>query len=395
MDVDRKLGIPLLAAAVDRLRIISSRSESVPFTRIIKRIGRRVAKTFLPQGIWSKASDIVEGQARSAPGIIKVLGTDDVAWNQHIDRWCWPETCAAVRRIARRLQPVAVMTEYALLSKCFAELSASTLKVIDTCEVFFRNRERFELEGLTAPFVCSPESEKEALGRADLLIGIQQNETRALMELFPNKRVITVGHSYTQVGERVRIPSDGVVLYVGSSNPFNIHGLCQFLTHAWPQILSQLPLARLRVVGSCPPIEGVDGQRVIYVGRVSDEDLRNEYRTAHVVINPQVAGTGLKIKCVEALTAGCAIVMNETGADGLEEGAGRAFLLARGWPEFAQQVVQILTDDVLRRKLELEAIQLADRLFSMEATFAELGQALADATGHLPSGAPSGTGCSV
>ena len=72
--------------------------------------------------------------------------------------------------------------------------------------------------------------------------------------------------------------------------------------------------------------------------------------------------------------------MNETGADGLEEGAGRAFLLARGWPEFAQQVVQILTDDVLRRKLELEAIQLADRLFSMEATFAELGQALADAT---------------
>ena len=305
-----------------------------------------------------------------------------MAWNQHIDRWCWSETCAAVRRIARRLQPVAVMTEYALLSKCFAELSASTLKVIDTCEVFFRNRERFEVEGLTAPFVCSPESEKEALGRADLLIGIQQNETRALSELFPSKRVITVGHSYTQVGERVRSPSEGVVLYVGSSNPFNTHGLRQFLTHAWPQILSQVPRARLRVVGSCPPIEDVDSQGVVYVGRVSDGHLRNEYRTAHVVINPQVAGTGLKIKCVEALTAGCAIVMNEAGADGLEEGAGRAFLLARGWQEFAQHVVQVLTDDVLRRKLELEAIQLADRLFSMEATFAELRQALADATGH-------------
>ena len=32
---------------------------------------------------------------------------------------------------------------------------------------------------------------------------------------------------------------------------------------------------------------------------MSDEALACEYQTAHVVINPQVAGTGLKIKCVE------------------------------------------------------------------------------------------------
>src|SRR5262245_54905223 len=59
------------------------------------------------------------------------------------------------------------------------------------------------------------------------------------------------------------------------------------------------------------------------------DDLRNECRTARVAINPQVAGTGLKIKCVEALTAGCAIVMNQAGADGQGKpsslpGAGRS-----------------------------------------------------------------------
>jgi len=376
LDADRIHGIPLLAAEVDRLRIVPSPFEGKIFKRLIKRIGRRLGRALLPPTIWSKVSEMWKN--RPAPGAMRSCGTADVGWDQHIDRWCWPETCTVVRRTVRELVPVAVIAEYALLSKSFAGLPTSTLKVIDTVEVFFRNLERFKVDGLTAPFVCSPESEKEALGRADLLIGIQQNETRALMELFPDKQVITVGHSYTQVGERVRNPSRGVVLYVGSSNPFNTHGLRQFLTHAWPVVVSQFPLAQLRVVGSCPRIEGVDSPRVVYTGRVSDEGLRNEYRTAHVAINPQMAGTGLKIKCVEALTAGCAIVMNRAGADGIEEGAGRAFLLAHGWEEFAQHVLQILTDDVVRERFEGEAVRFADRLFSPEATFAELGRALAD-----------------
>src|SRR5262245_324417 len=67
---------------------------------------------------------------------------------------------------------------------------------------------------------------------------------------------------------------------------------------------------------------------------------------------------------------------------------GKAFLRARGWPEFAQHVMQVLTDDVLRRELESEAMRFANRLFSVEATFAELGQALADATGQKRPGVP-------
>jgi glycosyltransferase involved in cell wall biosynthesis len=95
-----------------------------------------------------------------------------------------------------------------------------------------------------------------------------------------------------------------------------------------------------------------------------------------VVINPQVAGTGLKIKCVEALSAGCPLVMNRAGADGLEEGEGRAFLVAAGWEEFADHVVGILTDDRRRLVLESEARAFAERLFSPEAKFAGLDAAL-------------------
>jgi glycosyltransferase involved in cell wall biosynthesis len=109
---------------------------------------------------------------------------------------------------------------------------------------------------------------------------------------------------------------------------------------------------------------------------VSDDHLLGEYQRAHVVINPQIAGTGLKIKCVEALSAGCPLVTGEAGADGLEEGVGTAFLMAKDSGEFSAGVVRILTDDMLRRSLETEAGKFAARMFSEEATFSELERAL-------------------
>ncbi len=311
-------------------------------------------------------------------------GTGDVLGDRHIDRWCWPGTCKMVRRLVEEMRPTAVITEYALLSKCVDEVPSSTLKVIDTVEVFFRNRERFNVEGLAAPFVCTPESETMALERADVLIGIQKNDAEALKELLPSKRVITVGHTYAQRGAPSRKFTNGAVLYVGSSNPFNVHGLQQFLARAWSGIVSAVPQARLRIVGSCPRVDGSEQHGVIYVGRVSDEELTREYETAHVVINPQVAGTGLKIKCVEALSAGCPMVMNQAGADGLEEGVGSAFLVASDWDEFAKHVVRIITDDPLRKTLELEAAALAGRLFSPEATFSELARELEQGQSSAP-----------
>jgi len=281
-----------------------------------------------------------------------------------------------VERAVRRERPVAVLAEYALLSRCFESVPPSVLKIIDTVEVFFRNRERFETAGLTAPVICSPESEMAALGRADLLIAIQRNDAQALRERFPGTRVITVPHSYRQIPRRPGGPERGSVLYVGSSNPFNAHGLREFIAHAWPSIVDQVPGATLRVVGSVLAGNHASTTRTLYVGRVSDADLAREYQAAHVVINPQLAGTGLKIKCVEALSVGCPLVMNRAGADGIEEGEGWAFLMAGDWRQFSDHVVSILTDDRLRLELESGARALADKLFSPAFTFSELAEAL-------------------
>jgi glycosyltransferase involved in cell wall biosynthesis len=271
---------------------------------------------------------------------------------------------------------VAVFAEYALLSKCLETLPPNVLKIIDTVELFFRHPERFETPGLAAPQVCSPSSELTALARADVLIAIHANDAQALRYHVPHVRVITLAHTYRRAHQRREPPERGSILYVASANPFNVHGQREFLAHAWPLIVSRAPYAVLRVVGSLPRVEHCQAGRVVHVGPVSDVELLREYQTAHVVINPQVAGTGLKIKCVEALSAGCPLVMNRAGADGLEPGEGHAFLVANNWEEFANHVVRLLSDDGFRRALQSHARGFAEQVFSPEETFSELASAL-------------------
>jgi len=65
-------------------------------------------------------------------------------------------------------------------------------------------------------------------------------------------------------------------------------------------------------------------------------------------------------------------VVNEAGADGLGEGAGKAFRVAHTWDEFADHVVTLLQNDAERLDLESEAKRFAVDRFSRSAVFGEL-----------------------
>lgn len=378
LDVDDAVGVEKLRALVDHLEIVQRPSDGWGGSKIFFREAyRRFEKKFLPGRVAKWLRYAFRRAVRTNRAVNEIWG-GDVGGDGHIDRWYWSATSKAVQREVRIKRPLAVITEYALLSKCLENLPPSSLKIIDTVEVFFRNRDRFHTEGLVAPFVCTPESEQVALRRGDVLVAIQKNDANVLQDLFPEKRVITLPHTFPQAPRSAAKPVTGTILYVGSSNPYNVHGLRQFLDQAWPSIVKDVPNVTLRIVGGIPRVGSAHGHEVIHVGQVSSEELAREYQTAHVVINPQVAGTGLKIKCVEALSASCPLVMNRAAADGLEHGEGTAFLVARDWPEFVDHVVKVLTDDVLRHELAVKARRFAEEMFSADATFSELERVLSE-----------------
>jgi hypothetical protein len=93
------------------------------------------------------------------------------------------------------------------------------------------------------------------------------------------------------------------------------------------------------------------------------------------VINPQQFGTGLSIKSVDALLHGRPLVTTVSGARGLEDGAGTAFLQASSAEEFAEVVVGLLRDTA-------QAAALARRAAAFARAYHERNlQALADVVG--------------
>jgi glycosyltransferase involved in cell wall biosynthesis len=118
--------------------------------------------------------------------------------------------------------------------------------------------------------------------------------------------------------------------------------LRDFLRFAWPTVRQCVPTAVLRVAGGIgrgvPP--GSPGVEVL--GHV--QDLAAEYVNARVAINPTVAGTGLKIKTVEALAHTTPVVGWPHSRDGLSARLTPFVFEARDWHDFAAAVCRGLEE---------------------------------------------------
>jgi succinoglycan biosynthesis protein ExoO len=112
-------------------------------------------------------------------------------------------------------------------------------------------------------------------------------------------------------------------------------------------------------------IEGVQ-----FLGTVPD--LAPLYTQAGVVISPLTIGSGLKIKLIEALGQGKAIVATSATTEGCEDEVVQATLQRDDAQAFSDAVVELLADDELRRTKAAQALDVARRLYSSEASYAEL-----------------------
>jgi len=150
------------------------------------------------------------------------------------------------------------------------------------------------------------------------------------------------------------------VLYVGNyQNLPNVDALEYLVEDIWPLIRLRCPAARLSVVGSnvserVRRFDGRSGIRV--VGAVPD--LRPSYHRHRVMVAPLRAGSGTRLKILEAFAAGIPVVSSSLGAEGIECVDGDHCLLRDQPAEFADAVVRLLEDDALCARLSRAAREL-------------------------------------
>lgn len=158
------------------------------------------------------------------------------------------------------------------------------------------------------------------------------------------------------------------ILFVGSYfHEPNLDAARRLVRTIFPQVRERRPAARLTLVGPRPPPElrALDGDGIEVTGAVPD--VTPFLDRAAVVALPLRLGGGMRVKVLEALAAGKAVVCTPLAAEGLALTDGVHVLLAGDDEELAATVVRVLEDGELRRRLGGNARRWAAENLSEEA----------------------------
>ncbi len=153
------------------------------------------------------------------------------------------------------------------------------------------------------------------------------------------------------------VPVGKELLFIGGLGwPPNADGVRWFVDEVLGRVRARHPDAHLTVVGDSPPawLQGRPG--VSAVGFVPDE--RECVARARAVIVPVRIGSGVRIKILNSLAMGKAVVSTRLGAEGIPVRDRESVLLADDAPAFAEAVCTLLEDDACVARLARNGLRL-------------------------------------
>jgi succinoglycan biosynthesis protein ExoO len=154
------------------------------------------------------------------------------------------------------------------------------------------------------------------------------------------------------------------------------------LTNVWPSVKAGAPKAHLRIAGSVSAKLGAPPKGVSLLGVVPD--LKPLYEGAGIVISPLLAGSGLKIKLIEALSYGKAIVCTTPTIQGVGAIVNNAVTVADDAEHFTSAILNLLLNKGLRERQATLALEVARRHFSAEACYRHFLSAVGEARRSEP-----------
>ena len=142
----------------------------------------------------------------------------------------------------------------------------------------------------------------------------------------------------------------------------NVDAMLWFAGQVLPRIWAADPRVQLLIVGQSPSprLEALRREpRITITGWV--EDPRPYMAGSDVYVVPLLVGGGTRLKVLEAMAMGRALVSTSLGVEGLGAADGEHMLLADDAEAFARQVLALLGDEDRRRALGAEARAFVER----------------------------------
>lgn len=217
-----------------------------------------------------------------------------------------------------------------------------------------------------------------------------------LTQVFCASDAATIRERAPELAPRVRVNPFGIelpapldpgredpetVLFVGNFTHLpNRDAALWLAAEIMPTVRARRPGARLRIVGSAPPPEvlALAGEGIEIVADAPS--IEEHLAEAAVVLAPVRTGGGMRIKVLEALARGKAVVTTSRGAEGYTEIEPRPpFEIADDAAGIAVATVTLLADPDRRRQLGRLAAEFARAHYSPSAWALRLEQVYGEA----------------
>ena len=215
----------------------------------------------------------------------------------------------------------------------------------------------------------SYEAEQSPLFDANIVMSV--NDQDNLIRIAPGARTAIVPNGVdTAYFTAATEDHELATIYTGGMNMYaNKDAVLFFLREIWPAVLKRHPDAKFYAIGQDPPRELLDHAKhdssLIVTGFV--QDVRPYVRKAAVYVVPLRVGGGTRLKVLDALAQGKAIVSTSVGCEGIGVTHGKDIFVEDEAADFAARINSLFADAELRRTLGGAARDLAETAYGWPA----------------------------
>lgn len=194
--------------------------------------------------------------------------------------------------------------------------------------------------------------------QVDAVVVFTERDRAVLAPLAPGARIVRIPLG-TPLPAQPLDPlgaAAATLLFIGSfAHGPNLDAARRLVDRILPRVRASRPDVTLVLVGSDPPPELRRRVGAHVELAASVPDVTPYLARASLVVVPLRLGGGMRVKVLEALAAGKAMVASSLAVEGLELQDGRQCVLAETDEEFGSRILRLLDDAEERRRLGTEA----------------------------------------
>jgi glycosyltransferase involved in cell wall biosynthesis len=216
----------------------------------------------------------------------------------------------------------------------------------------------------------------------------QQDLLNAVAEITPGQEqacaakitVIPIAVDTARLAPVQRRPGSTNILTLGTLYyPPNADGIRWFAAEVFPLINRQMPQVTLTILGKNPPPDFIqmaaeNPAKITVTGYVPE--LKPYLEQAALMVIPVRAGSGMRVRILEALAQAMPLVTTTVGLEGIHARHGEHVLVADTPEDFASAVIRLIGDADLQQKLAQNGRRLAEDAYDWRVVLKKLDQVI-------------------